>query len=571
MKQLLTILFKVSLIITILGITGVFSAVWGQGIDISWHTFMGSASNDACNAVAVDGSGNIYVIGESADTWGSPINAYSGMNDVFVAKLSSSGVRLWHTFLGSTHHDYGNGVAVDGSGNVYVTGYSFNSWGAPLNAHAGGYDAFIAKLDTNGTLQWNTFMGSTSYEYGNAVFVDGDGNVYVAGSAEDSWGVPVNSHSGLIDAFVAKLNSSGAGQWHTFMGSASYDQAFGIAVDDSENVYVAGYCNATWGTPIDAYMGDNDAFAAKLDSSGILSWNTFMGSGSNDFGHGLALGASNNLYVVGGSASTWGTPVHYFAGDTDAFMANLNSNGMRLWNTFMGSGSLDTGFGIAVDESSNTYVVGKSHASWGSPGNPYSGMSDVFAAKLNSSGEQLGNTFMGSGDTDWGTSIALDMDGSIIVGGYSYATWGTPINAYAGGKEAFVAKLLTLDPELDIKANGSDGPITITQSDPLSITVELFAGTATGDSADWWLLVRTSYPPPNDWFYFNLSTRSWMPGRSPTRQGNLFDLSPPMIVPNTSGLAPGTYNFYFGVDMVMNGAINLSAGFYDKVKVIINP
>jgi hypothetical protein len=571
MKYFSTRLFKISLIITIVGSSGLLNIAWGQSIDLSWNTFMGSAGNDACRDIAADGSGNIYVIGESADTWGTPINAYSGMNDVFIVKLSPTGARLWHTFLGSSHHDYGNGVVVDGSGNLYVTGYSYNSWGTPLNAHAGGYDAFVAKLDTNGALQWHTFMGSGSHEYGNAVTVDGIGNVYVAGSAEASWGVPVNAHAGSIDAFVAKLNSSGIGQWHTFMGSTAFDQTFGIAVDGSENVYVAGYCNAAWGTPINAYMGGNEAFAAKLNSSGIRLWNTFMGSVNSDFGHDIALDVSNAIYVVGGSSATWGTPVKYFSGDTDAFVAKLNSSGMRLWNTFMGSGSLDTGFGIAVDESSNTYIGGKSHATWGSPGNPYSGMADVFAAKLNSSGVRLWNTFIGSGDTDWGQGIAIDTDRNVFVGGYSYATWGSPINGHAGGNEAFAAKLYALDPEPDIKANGSDATITINQGDPLFVTVELFARDMAGNNVDWWLVMRTSNPPPNRWNYFDFPTKTWQPGVFPTHQGKIRNIYPPKTPPGTSGLSAGTYTFYFGVDAVMNGVVDFSVGFYDKVKVIINP
>jgi hypothetical protein len=116
---------------------------------LQWHTFMGSSGNDQGVAMAVDGSGNVYVAGYSNATWGLPVNPYAGAGDydAFAAKLNSSGALQWHTFMGSSDNDYGRAMAVDGSGNVYVAGYSSATWGSPLNAYAGGgKDAFVAKL-----------------------------------------------------------------------------------------------------------------------------------------------------------------------------------------------------------------------------------------------------------------------------------------------------------------------------------------------------------------------------------------------------------------------------------------
>ncbi|MBN1832355.1 MAG: SBBP repeat-containing protein, partial [Deltaproteobacteria bacterium] len=102
----------------------------------------------------VDGSGNVYVAGYSDATWGSPVNAYTGSDDAFAAKLNNSGVRQWNTFMGSGNNDVGYAIEVDGSGNVYVAGYSNATWGSPVNAHAGGYDAFAAKLVAPKAVPW---------------------------------------------------------------------------------------------------------------------------------------------------------------------------------------------------------------------------------------------------------------------------------------------------------------------------------------------------------------------------------------------------------------------------------
>jgi hypothetical protein len=409
---------------------------------LSWNTFLGSSATDYGYAIAVDGSGNAYVTGSSYATWGTPVNAYAEEEDAFVAKLNSSGIRQWHTFMGSAGDDYGYGIAVDGSGNVYVTGGSWETWGTPVNAHVVGYeDAFVAKLNSSGIRQWNTFMGSATHDYGRAIAVDGSGNVYVTGRSLATWGTPVNAHAGGYDAFVAKLNSSGIRQWNTFMGSSSSDDGHGIAVFGTGNVFVTGTSSATWGIPVNAHAGGPDAFVAKLNSSGIGQWHTFMGSAGDDHGRGIAVDGSGNVYVTGTSLGTWGIPVNAHAGGSDAFVAKLNSRGFKQWDTFMGSAGDDFGNGIAVDGSGNVYVTGGSWETWGTPVNAHAGALESFVAKLNSSGVSQWHTFIGSSGNDDGLGIAVDGSGNVYITGYSNATWGTPFNAHAGGYDAFVAKI----------------------------------------------------------------------------------------------------------------------------------
>jgi len=150
-------------------------------------------------------------------------------------------VYTWHTFHGSGGDDYGQAIAVDNDGNVYVTGYSDATWGTPVNPHSGAYDIVVFKLNSSGTLQWHTFHGSSSNnDYGQAIAVDNDGNVYVTGTSYATWGKPINPHSGNDDMVVFKLNSSGTLLWHTFYGSSDSDYGLGIAVDNDGNVYVTG-------------------------------------------------------------------------------------------------------------------------------------------------------------------------------------------------------------------------------------------------------------------------------------------------------------------------------------------
>jgi hypothetical protein len=407
-----------------------------------WNTFLGGSEDDEGEGITVDGSGNVYVAGYSGATWGSPVRAYTGGNDAFVAKLDSTGALVWNSFLGGSGEDRGIGIAVDGSGNVYITGYSDDTWGDPVLIFSIPYEAFAAKLDSAGSLTWNTFLCGDGNDYGYGIAVDGSGNIYVTGTSNAIWGAPVRAYTSGRDAFAVKLNSSGVLVWNTFLGGSGDDYISGIAVDGIGNAYVTGTSGNTWGTPVRAYTGGWDAFAAKLNSSGVLVWNTFLGGTGGDICSGIAMDGSGNVYVVGYSFATWGSPVRdYGGGDYDAFAAKLDSAGSLTWNTFLGGSGNDAGYGIAVDGSGNVYVSGASDTTWGSPVWAFS-VNDAFAAKLDSAGSLTWNTFLGGSGNDVVYGIAVDGSGNIYLAGWSQSSWGTPVRAYTGGRDAFVTKLV---------------------------------------------------------------------------------------------------------------------------------
>ena len=282
----------------------------------------------------------------------------------------------------------GTAVTTDAAGNVYVAGWGGWVWYTPPVEPFPDHDgAFVAKLNSSGTELWHAFMGSATpgyYDRCTAVTVASNGNVYVAGWSTWAWGSPINPYAGDIDAFAAKFDSNGFRQWNTFMGSSGYDAGWGIALDGSENVHVVGHTTANWGAPVNPYAGDSDegdAFAAKLDSSGVRQWNTFMrAEGSGDGGWAIAVDAGQNVYVAGVGRELWGKPVLPIT-DTGGFVAELNRDGVLQWNMFMRA-ILD---GIALDGSRNVYVSGGIDLDWGTPVNPKAGPMgswDAFVAKI---------------------------------------------------------------------------------------------------------------------------------------------------------------------------------------------
>lgn len=427
---------------------------------LEWNSFSGATDTDTGNSIAIDRHGNTYVTGYAAASWGSPIRSYTGGGDAYVAKFNAHGVLIWNTFLGSSEYEGGAGIAVDGSGNVYVTGLSRATWGTPVNAHTGGSsghtsEGFAAKLDASGALIWNTFMGASSFgvnygsDNGDAIAVDDTGNVYVAGSSQRSWGTPVDAFAGNRAAFVLKLDNNGVRQWNTFMGGGSSDAAYDIAVDEYGDLYVTGNSSATWGVPVNAFGGGQDAFVTKLTNNGAREWHTFIGASDGDSGSAIKTDDNGNVYVAGSSSSSWGAPIEaHSGGSKDAFAAKLDENGVRLWSTFMGGIGSDQGRGLSVDNDGGIYVTGSSTATWGTPENEYAGDVDAFAVKLDSNGERLWNTFLGSSDSDVGSAIVLDGQENLYLAGNSASTWGSPVSAHAtGASDTFVVKLRGSDTE----------------------------------------------------------------------------------------------------------------------------
>jgi len=449
----------------------------GEG-DYEWHTFYGGIDSDNSCAIALDSSGNVYVIGSSDASWNGPtgqlpLHAHSGDRDVFVLKLSSAGAYQWHTFYGGSAEDHGLAAVLDSGGNVYVTGYSYASWKGPagqlpLHAYSGGlYNVFVLKLSSAGAYQWHTFYGGSSSDVGSAAVLDSSGNVYVSGSSGSSWNgpagqLPLHAHSGGGDAFVLKLSSAGAYQWHTFYGGSGTDYGQATALDSSGNVYVFGYSLASWNgpdgqLPLHAHSGADDVFVLKLSSAGAYQWHTFYGGSGTDDGQATALDSSGNVYVSGYSLASWNgpagqLPLHAHSGSIDAFVLKLSSAGAYQWHTFYGGSSYDFGGATVLDSSGNVYVIGSSYASWNGPAgqlplHAHSGSIDAFVLKLSSAGAYQWHTFYGGSSSDFGGATVLDSSGNVYVIGSSDASWNgpagqLPLHAHSGGSsDAFVLKL----------------------------------------------------------------------------------------------------------------------------------
>ncbi len=397
--------------------------------------------------------------------------------------LGTLGVTLsYSTYLGGGSEYSGSDIAVDGSGNVYVTGMTTSSNFPTLNPYQtdqGYADAFVTKLSSTGSsLIYSTYLGGGGGDYGLGIAIDGSGNAHVTGSAGPGFPTqnPYQTYQGNGDIFVTKLSSSGYSLiYSTYLGGTSEDLGFGIAVDSSGNAYVTGQTYSSNFPTLNPYQstfqGASDAFVTKLSSSGAsLIYSTYLGGGVTDCGYGIAVDGNSHAYVTGGTESSNFPTLNayqatyqgggYYAGDV--FVTKLSSTGNSLISsTYLGGGGSDVGRGIAIDASGNAYVAGYTNSSSSSNFptlNPYQstfqgGVYDAFVTKLSNSGNNLiYSTYLGGGEYDVGWEIAVDVSGNAYLTGYTYSTnfpTLNPYQTYQDGGDVFVTKLY-FDPANDV-------------------------------------------------------------------------------------------------------------------------
>ncbi|MFW9888582.1 MAG: SBBP repeat-containing protein [Candidatus Thorarchaeota archaeon] len=354
-----------------------------DGSTLLYSTFVGGRSSEESHSIAVDSSDNAYVTGHTNSPDFPMVNAYNSTygggetwGDCFVFKFSADGsTLLYSTFVGGNEYDRGYSIAVDLSGNAYVTGRTKSPDFPTLNAYNGTYggstDCFVFKLSADGsTLLYSTFVGGSGDERAYSITVDSSGNAYVTGYTGSS-NFPVHAYNSTYwgRCFVFKLSADGSTLlYSTRVGGRSWAEGHSIAVDSSGNAYVTGHTESPGFPMVNAYNGtyggSTDCFVFKLSANGsTLLYSTYVGGGGNDREPSIGVDSSGNAYVTGYTSSPDFPIVNAYnstyAGEWDCFVFKLSANGSTLLNsTFIGGSRHDRGCSIAVDSSGNAYVTG---------------------------------------------------------------------------------------------------------------------------------------------------------------------------------------------------------------------
>ncbi len=350
-----------------------------------WGTYYGSNGGDAGEFTKIDGTGNVYLVGATQSTVsissGGHQNVYAGgSQDAFLVKFNNNGVRQWSTYYGGAGDESGFACSVDGSGNVFLVGNTTSTAGIAIGGHqnifAGVGDAFLVKFNTSGIRQWGTYYGGSANDDGISCSTDGTGNVFITGTTSSTTNIAIGGHqnfiSGMFDSFLIKFNSNGVRQWGTYYGGNGNDEGHSCTSDGLGNVFLVGVTGSSVGVAYsghqNVYGGGLDAFLVKFNGNGERQSASYYGGSGEDRGYSVSTEISGNIYLAGYSWSTSGIASgghqNINGGGNDAFLVKFcdtpNQPSVITGNTLVCFGAAQS-YSVTNDLTATSY-------SWSVPG-----------------------------------------------------------------------------------------------------------------------------------------------------------------------------------------------------------
>jgi hypothetical protein len=428
-----------------------------EGQNFSWANSVGATGWDFALGVTTDAAGNVYSTGffygtvdfdPGAGTF--TLTASSVNYDAYVVKHDPLGNLIWAKKFGGGNNANGNAIAVDASGNTFITGTFMNTCdfdpgpGSFTLTSAGSDDVFVVKLDPSGNLIWAKNFGGPLLDKPNGITVDGSGNVYTTGYIKGTADLDPGSSTftvtslGAEDIFISKLDASGNFVWAKVIGANSVDQGFSIALDAGNNLYSTGYFTSTVDfdpsaavyTLSTGTVVNTNAYALKLDANGNFIWAKGWGALGDEHGYALTVN-SGNVLVTGNYMNVCdfdpgpGTFTLSSSGSADAFITRLDLNGNFTWARSIGGTAFETGSAISVDPSGNVYTGGNFQSSIDAdPGSSVVtltsfGLNEAFISKLDASGNYTWGGRIGGTGEDLLNGINCDPYGNVFaVGGF---------------------------------------------------------------------------------------------------------------------------------------------------------
>ncbi|MCP4216339.1 MAG: hypothetical protein GY765_16945, partial [bacterium] len=422
-----------------------------------YSTYLGGNGHDFGNSICVDNSGNAYITGFTESTTYPLINQYQGssdggITDAIVTKLNTndSGVSslLYSTILGGSggwSYDYGEDIAVDSNGYVYITGYTVSTNYPTLNQYQSEpgdleWDVILSKLDTTqsgaSSLLYSTYLGGSLRDHGTSIAVDENQHAYITGyttSTNFPLQNPYQAANTGQEAFVARVDTTATGAaslvYSTYLGAESYDVGKGIAIVSNGVVCVCGYTYSTGFPVLNQFESDNldylaDVFVSKLDTkengATALLYSTYLCGSNADEATDIAVDSSGIVYITGITASTDFTTKNEYMqdpadGNPDALAAKIDTNetgeDSLIYSTYLGGAGTDEGKAVALDGLGGIYVAGRTESAGFPTANPYQADQPLFDAFVTRLSFTDSNAITGvspdSGPESGGTTVVV--------------------------------------------------------------------------------------------------------------------------------------------------------------------
>jgi uncharacterized delta-60 repeat protein len=353
----------------------------------TWTRLLGSNAVDSAYALTTGSDGSIYIGGQTFGNLDGQTN--SGYSDAFISKFNPDGRKAWTRLLGSYHIDHASALTTGSDGSIYIGGFNL-SGNLDGQVNIGGGRSFISKFNPDGSKAWTQLLG-TPYGYdADALTTGNDGSIYIGGTTNGNLDGQINSGGG--DAFISKLNPDGSKAWTRLLGSGSWDWANALTTGNDGSIYIGGFTSGNLDGQINS-GGLFDAFISKFNPDGSKAWTQLLGTPSDDRVTALTTGSDGSIYIGG---STYGNlDGQTNSGSYDAFISKFNPDGSKAWTQLLGTGSYDSASALTTGSDGSIYIGGSTSGNLDGQINS-GGSYDAFISKFNPDGSKAWTRLLGS-------------------------------------------------------------------------------------------------------------------------------------------------------------------------------
>ncbi|MDN5215888.1 hypothetical protein QQ020_27675 [Fulvivirgaceae bacterium BMA12] len=404
----------------------------GKELNIEWKTNLGGEYEDYARSVLQTTDGG-YVVAGSSNSFNGPMPVEEW--DYWITKLDAGGGLIWEVILGGSQDDHANCIQQTSDDGYIIAGHT-NSSDGDVGGNNGSEDYWITKLDATGALIWEANVGGSSSDVANAIQQTADGGYIVAGGSVSSDG-DVGGNLGGWDYWIVRLTSDGTLKWETNLGGSSADMAHDVQQTADGGYIVGGYSFSANGD-VGGNNGGGDYWVVKLNVAGNLEWESNLGGSAEDFGRAIQQTTDGGYIVAGYSYSSNGD-VGANNGNSDYWIVKLNAFGNLEWETNLGGSGNDVLLDIQQTSDDGYILAGRSYSSDGDVGGNQ-GAVDYWIAKLGPAGNLAWEANLGGSGYDTASAIQQTADGGYIIAGFAISSDGDVENNN-GGADYWVIKL----------------------------------------------------------------------------------------------------------------------------------
>jgi hypothetical protein len=401
---------------------------------VEWQKVLGGSGYETGESIRQTSDGGYILTGATSSNNNGDVGPNNGGYDAWVVKLDSAGSIQWQKALGSTGYETGLSIQQTSDRGYILAGET--------GLGHGNGDLWVVKLNSTGGIRWQKVLGGSGMEFDPTINQTSDGGYILAGRTTSSNSGDVGPNHGAWDFWVVKLNSTGAIQWQKVLGGSNNEYIGRTIQQTSDGGYIlTGFTTSGSNGDVGPNHGSADAWVVKLNSAGSIQWQKVLGGSDVDAGESIRQTSDGGYILAGYTKSGSSGDVGPNHGDYDVWVAKLNSAGTIQWQKVLGGSDKDQGFSIRQTDDSGYILTGFTNSSSSGNVGPNHGWNDVWVLKLNSTGTLQWQKVLGGTDYEQGFSIWQTADGGYILSGYTTSGSNGDVGPNHGGGDVWVVKL----------------------------------------------------------------------------------------------------------------------------------